>query len=137
MLSLALLVAGCVQPLPYTPADIQAKRFEALPDKAVIYVVRDDPDFTNEPSTITLDDSGMITTYPGTYYRWEAEPGVRRIEGYVGDLGRIALPVEAGRIYFVLQRVSYFMRFPQSHFNLVAEPHGRAVVGRSELVGGR
>jgi hypothetical protein len=35
-----LLLAGCVAPLPPMPEDAVAKRFEPLPDKAVIYLAR-------------------------------------------------------------------------------------------------
>lgn len=73
----------------------------------------------------------------GTFYRWEAEPGQRLIEGYAGHMGRISFPTEPGRLYFVQQRVSAFMRFGQSYFALIPEPHGRAAVRRAELVGGR
>lgn len=131
-----LALAGCQQ-LPPTPADIQAKKFETVPGKSVIYVVRDYPDFSNEPTSITLDDAALITTYPGTYYRWETDPGPRLIEGYTGDMGRIAFTTEPGRLYFVRQSVSSFFRFPQSQFALVPEPHGRTAVIRAVLVGGQ
>jgi hypothetical protein len=135
-LFLALLLAGCEQ-LPLTPQDLQAKKFEAVPDKAVIYVVRDYPDFSDVAATIYLGDAaGMITTYAGTYYRWEAEPGTHRISGFAGDMGAIVLRVEAGRIYYVQQRVSVFFRFAQSYYQLVAEPQGRAAVMRAVLLGG-
>jgi hypothetical protein len=133
VLWVALLLAGCAQ-LPPTPQDLQAKRFETLPDKGVIYVVRPLPDFSNDPTPVILGDHAQITTYPGTYYRWEVEPGVHRIEGFGGDNGRIAVRAEAGRLYFVEQRVSQFFRFHQSYFILIPEPHGRAAVNRAELV---
>lgn len=129
------LLAGCAQ-LPPTPADIQAKKFEAVPDKAVIYLVRAYPDFSDNPATVWLGDSVMITTYPGTYYRWEVDPGSHRITGYGPDIGAIIVQAGRGRLHFVLQRLAPFMRFPHSHFQLVAEPHGRAAVMRSTLVGG-
>ena len=137
LLLVSLLLAGCITPLPPTPQDLQAKRFETLPDKGVIYVIRPLPDFSNDPVPITLGDHEQITTYPGTYYRWEVEPGVHRIDGFGADNGRIAVRAEAGQLYFVQQRVSTFFRNPQSYFALVPEPHGRAAVNRAELVGGR
>lgn len=136
-LVMALLLAGCFQQPPFSPADIQAKRFEAVPGKAVIYVVRDYPDLTDEGASIYLDDARMITTYPGTYYRWETEPGPHRISGFAGDSGRIAFQTEPGKIYYVLQRLTPFFRFPVSQFYLVPEPQGRAAVGRATLVGGQ
>jgi hypothetical protein len=134
LLLAVLLLAGCAAPLPPTPQDLQAKRFETLPDKGVIYVVRPLPDFSDDPTPITLGDFAQITTYPGTYYRWEVEPGVHRIDGFGVDNGRIAVRAEAGRLYFVEQRVSSFFRNPQSFFALIPEPHGRAAVSRAELV---
>ena len=130
-----LLLAGCVQ-LPPTPQDLQAKQFEALPDKAVIYVVRDYPELIDAGATLKLGDSGMITTYPGTYYRWEVPPGAHRISGYAGDSGSITIVTEAGRIYFVQQRLIPLISFPQSQFFLIADPYGRAAVQRAVLVGG-
>jgi hypothetical protein len=134
LLCLAALLAGCAQ-LPPTPQDVQAKKFEPVPDKAVIYLVRDYPDFSDAAATIYLGDAA-ITTYAGTYYRWEVAPGTQRISGFGGDMGAITLQVEAGRIYYVLQRVSAFFRMGQSHYQLLGEPHGRAAVMRSVLLGG-
>lgn len=135
ILFLAVLLAGCVQ-LPPTPQDIQAKKFERVPDKAVVYVVRGFPDFSENGATIWLGDSATITTYPGTYYRWEVPPGRHRIVGFGGDTGAITLAAEAGRIYFVQQRVSRFFRYDQSYFQLVDERQGRAAVMRAVLLGG-
>jgi hypothetical protein len=136
LLVVVMLLAGCVQ-LPPTPADIQAKKFEVVADKAVIYLVRAFPDFTDNASTIWLGEAIMITTFPGTYYRWEVEPGAHRITGYGPDIGTITVPAEAGRIYFVMQRLAPFLRFPSSSFAFVADGNGRAAVMRSTLVGGQ
>ena len=137
ILLLSIMVAGCAQ-LPPTPQDIQAKKFESVADKAVIYLVRDHPDFNDAPATVSLDNLGMVTTYPGTYYRWEAAPGARRIAGYAADSGSITLHTEPGKIYFVQQRVTPLTmlrsRQPQSHFTPIPEGNGRAVVMRSQLV---
>lgn len=53
-LPVAVLVAGCAQ-LPPSWQDVEAKRFESVPGKAVIYIVRDFPDFSDRPATIWLD----------------------------------------------------------------------------------
>lgn len=133
LLVLAIL-AGCAQ-LPLTPQDIQAKKFEPVPGQAVVYVVRDYPDFSDRMASIWLGEKIMISTFPGTYYRWETDPGKYRITGYGPDIGEITLQVEAGRIYFVLQQVAPFTRVPISQFSLVNEQQGRAAVGRAVLLG--
>jgi hypothetical protein len=131
--AIVLALAGCVQ-LPLTPQDIAARQFHGVPGKSVIYIVRDDPDFRPDPATILLDDKASVTMYPGTYYRWEVEPGQHRIAGFAGDSGVISLQTGPDRIYYVQQRVLPFRPFTTSHFEPVNEQAGRSVVMRSILV---
>lgn len=133
----ALVLAGCA-PLPPSPQDIEAKRFEQVPGKAVIYLFRDYQDFTDEVSTVMLDDQMMGSTYPGTYFRWVVEPGRHQIRGYAGDAGAFTMDAAPDRMYFMQQAVSrLFHGFAQSFFRPVPETYGRAAVMRGELVGGR
>jgi len=99
--------------------------------------VRDLAGFNDDGATLLLDGTVMITTYPGTYYRWEVAPGTHRIAGYASDSGNISVNVEAGRIYFVQQWVAFGMLGPRSRFSQVSPDQGRAAVMRSELIGGR
>jgi hypothetical protein len=136
LMILAVVVAGCA-PLPPTPQDIEAKRFEPVAGKAVIYVVREYPDISRDVATLMLDDRMMGSTYPGTYFRWVVEPGRHEIRGYAGDAGKITLDVGPDRIYFIQQSVSvFFFGFAQSFFRPIPEAYGRAAVLRSQLVGG-
>ena len=136
ILAVALTCAACA-PLPPSPADLQAKKFEPLPDRGVIYIVRAEAGFNRDGATLLLDDTVMITTYPGTYYRWEVAPGSHRIAGYASDPGNIAVNVEQGKITFVQQWVSFGMLGPRSRFSQVPSNQGRAVVMQSELIGGK
>lgn len=135
---LFLAVAACAQ-LPPSPQEIEAKRFEPAAGKSVIYLVRDDPDFTDTGASVMLDDTLMGTTYPGTFFRWVVDPGPHQIRGFAGDSGTYSLGTGPDRIYFVQQRVSRFLPMPsaQSYFQLVPDPHGRAAVLRSVLAGGQ
>jgi hypothetical protein len=135
VLLLALALAGCA-PLPPSPQDLEAKRFEPAPGKAVVYLVRQYPDISREVATVMLDDMMMGSTYPGTYFRWVVEPGRHQVRGYAGDNGSMAFEAEAGRMYFIHQSVSRLFGFAQSFFQFVPEPHGRALVLRAELIGG-
>jgi len=133
---LPLWFAGCA-PLPPSPADIEAKKFEVVPDRAVIYIARNDPDFSRDGATLLLDDTVTITTYPGTYYRWEVAAGAHRIEGFAADAGRMTITVDTGKIYFVQQSYVPGPFTPRSSFYRVPATRGRAMVMRGELVGGR
>lgn len=128
--ALALLV-GCAE-LPLTPQDIQAKRIEGAPGKAVIYLVRTKPDLSFLPATVMLNDEVMGTTHEGTYFRWEVPAGRHRISGYSSDNGAITIDVQADRLYFIQQSVSGGPRAPNPHsfFRVIDETRGRAAVAR-------
>lgn len=136
LFGLMLVLAGCQQ-LPLTPEDIQARKFEAVADKAVIYVVRDSLDFSEIQAQVDLDTTLRLMTYPGTYYRWEVTPGTHQIQGFGGDMGSIRVQAEKGKIYFVQQRVTGRQFNPSSSFELVSETDGRAAVLRSVLLKAR
>ena len=103
MILLSFLVSGCAQ-LPPTAQDIQAKQFQTLPDKAVIYIVRPRVDGAVQgPLSFT---GGMISTHQGTYYRWEVAPGTQRIEGAGASSAAVTVQAEAGKIYFVEHTVN-------------------------------
>ena len=135
LLFLALFLAGCA-PLPPSPQDIAAKRFEAVPGKAVIYLVRDLPDISRDAGTVMLDDRMMGTTYPGTYFRWVVDPGRHQIRGFAGDAGGITIDVAPDAIYFVQHSFSRGLTgFGQSFFRPIPESYGRGAVMRAQLVG--
>jgi hypothetical protein len=133
LIGLVLVLTGCQQ-LPLTPEDIQARKFEAVPDKAVIYLVRDDPDLSIVEAPVDLGDAMRLTTFAGTYYRWEVAPGTHRIQSFGGDTGTIQVKAERGKIHFVQQRVAGMRLAPESTFELINESQARAVVNRSVLL---
>ena len=128
----AILLAGCA-PLPLTPEDLEARKFETVPGKAVIYVVRDTLDYSDVQAQIRIGENLLLKTYPGTYYRWELPAGRHTIAGYGEDSGTITVVAEQGRIYFVQQRVTH-LRVTNSIFALVGEAQGRTAVLRSVLL---
>jgi hypothetical protein len=132
--ALVCALAACVQLQP-TPEDLQARRFDPTPGKAVIYLVRTNPDIGDAASTLWLDDRLIGTTYQGSYVRMEVNPGSHRIRGYAPDTGAITLDVAADRMYFVRQTVvgGAHATNPQSSFITVDERWARSVIAQSEL----
>ena len=112
---------------------MQAKRFETVADKAVVYLYRDRVDFTDGAPGVMLDGQLQGSTYRGTYFRFVVAPGRHRLEGYTTDNGRYDFVAEAGRIYFIRQSVSRLAGFDQSFFQPVAPEYGRAAVLQYEL----
>jgi len=130
----AVTFAGCAQ-IPPSPEDIRAKTFTSEPDKAVIYIVRG---ALGPPlgDTLSLNDKLQITTWTGTYYRWETEPGTHRIEGLASSGASITLKIEAGRIYFVEHVVTgtWWDGVLNTHLEQLDDETGRAFVRDARLL---
>lgn len=129
-----LLLAGCAQ-LPPSPQDMQAKKFEAVPDKAVVYIVRSPMD-SQHPAQVFLDDfSVQVPTLRGTYYRWETPSGTKQIIGVTPSSAAVTLNVEAGKIYFVEYTVYPGRRGSVGFTALqqVGDRYGRTIVGQSQI----
>ena len=129
-----LLLAGCEQ-LPPSPADIQAKQFQSVPGKSVIYVVRTPMD-SQESAGLSLDYVSQITTNPGTYWRWEVEPGAHRVASYGWGTAEVNLNTEPGRIYFVRHTVLGHWRSgpQQSWLQPLGDQDGRTLVAQSVMI---
>lgn len=128
-----LALGGCVGLAPESQ-DIEAKQFQPLPDKGVIYLVRGEPLYSDRPVPVWLGNFIMLTTYPDTFFRWEVQPGVHRISGHDTDFGTITVAAEPGGVYFVMQQLSY--RHDISYFTMIEELDGRAAVRRASLLKG-
>ena len=134
ILLMTLLIAGCA-PLPPSPEDVQAKRFEAVPGKAVIYVVRTPMD-SQEAGGLALDDHAQITMLGGTYYRWEVAPGIHRVHGVGPSNVAVTLTTEAGKVYFLQHTVIGTVRSGPQNYSLrqIGEQDGRTLVAKAELI---
>jgi hypothetical protein len=130
----ALLLAGCA-PLPPSPQDLQAKRFEPVPGMSVIYVVRTPLD-SQEASGLALDDRAQITLLFGTYYRWEVAPGTHRVAGIGRANESVTLTTTAGSIHFLEHTVRGNQRSGPMSTTLrqVDEQYGRRAVQQSQLL---
>ncbi len=133
---LLLVFSACATREP-SPEELRSKRFEAIPDKAVVYLYRDQLDFVNNPASLVLDGQPLGSTYPGTYYRLELAPGRHRIAGFAGDAGVVVFDTQPGMLYFVRHSLSRLLGFDRSYFHLVSEAQGRNSVSRYELLGAR
>jgi len=136
LLPLLFVILGACAPLPPTPQDIEAKRFETVQGQSVIYVVRPYPDASSQGATLWLDDRVMGSTFPGTYFRWVVPAGRHRIAGYAGDSGNIVLDTAPGAVYFVYQSFGRPLGFSgQSYFQVLDPAAGRSMVMQSSLSG--
>ncbi len=133
-LIVAALLAGCAQ-LPPSPQDIEAKKFESIPGKAALYVVRD-PMSVGVGAPLSLGQGAQVTLWQGNYHRWVVEPGSHTIASIGVSTASITIQAQAGKIYFVHYRVDGNMRIGvvSSALGLMDDPAGRALVRQAVLL---
>lgn len=134
ILALVALLASCA---PLSPRHTQEVRIEGTPGKAVVYLVRSDPDLSYLTAPVVVNDHMIGSTHAGTYFRLELPPGRHVIRGYASDNGTISLDLQPDRVYFVEQKVagSYRVTNPESFFSVIDERRARAVLAGAERVG--
>lgn len=132
-LGLMLAAAGCVTPLPPSPQELAAKRFETVPGKAVVYVFRDLVNFSSIQAPIALDGNQIGASYGGTFFYLVVDPGPHRLAGMFGDNGSMAFTVQAGQIYFIQQTISVNFGMVNSFFGAVNAAEGRSRVSQYQL----
>lgn len=134
LMALTLLAAACAQ-IPPSPQEIEAKKLEPVPGKAVVYVVQNPFGAYNYAAGLTFDDGTEITTYPMTFYRWVTTPGTHTIESTEGNLNAfIKLQVEAGKVYYVEHWVTgTYGSTTDAWLGKIDDKIGRQLVGNSTL----
>jgi hypothetical protein len=130
---LVLMAAACVTPLPPSPQEVAAKRFEPVPGKAVVYVFRDLVNFGGVQAPVALDGNQIGTTYGGTFLYVVVDPGTRRLTGMFGDAGSMQFSVQAGELYFIQQNVTVNFGMVNSFFGAVSAAEGRNRVSQYQL----
>lgn len=106
ILGLVLLFSGCTSIHLKSPESDEYKRtvsFTAGPDKANVYVYRQEDDLAGFALEIDVDDQ-TVTTTRNSFFLVELEPGTHELVAHIPDIlgsnGEVMQEFEAGREYF-------------------------------------
>jgi hypothetical protein len=104
-------LAGCAKsggttPPAELPGETVARQFDPVPDKSVIYLVRDRGDVWQFGVKVQLDGKPMGETQPMTYFRWEVAPGEHVIVSETTPPAVLELSTEPGGLYYVWQDIN-------------------------------
>jgi hypothetical protein len=104
---LVLLLAACaLGPAAKPEDDAKARLLQPVPDKAVIYLIRDRGDLYTANVKLTVDGKDMGESWPGTYFRWELPPGEHTIISYTYPPAALTIDTAPGGIYHVWQDIN-------------------------------
>jgi predicted small lipoprotein YifL len=135
ILCLAALAAGCAKGNVATPGqDAQARLLESVPDKAVIYLLRDLGDIYITEVKVGLDGQLMGTTSHNTFYRWEVPAGMHVIVSYTQPPAVLTLKTEPGGVYYVWQDINVGLLREPSRLQVVDATTARLTMDQARLL---
>ena len=128
-------LAGCAKGNLATPGqDAQARLLEPVPDKAVIYLLRDLGDIYISEVKVGMDGKLVGTTTHNTFYRWEVPPGVHTIVSYTTPPAVLTLKTEPGGVYYVWQDINVGLLREPSRLEVVDATTARMTMDQARLL---
>ena len=128
-------MSGCASvPMADKSADAQAKQFQPAPDKAKVYVYRNEVMGAAVKMPVLIDNQSVGDTTSKTYIEKDLQPGPHTITSKTEKDSTITIDMLAGKIYYVWQEVKMGMFAARSQLHEVDEAKGQAGVRESELI---
>lgn len=140
MCLLLVLLSGCASvtptslPLASLDEDKDAKMFTVIPDKAVLYIYRDQ--FSGSAWQIPVAINGIFIGKTGgyTFFKKILPPGQYVIETRAENVEQKTVVLDAGKAYYVRHETKMGMVKPRAELHLVDEVTGREGVKKSRLL---
>ncbi len=130
-----LLLSGCASvPMASPEQDAKAKAFLPSPDKAALYIYRNETFGAAIPMTVSVNGTLLGQTAAYTYFQLNLTPGKYDIESHAENISTLSLVTEAGKNYFVWQEVKMGMWMARSLLQQMDETLGRAGIMESKLI---
>lgn len=133
-LILGIAISGCASvPMGTSARDAELKTFKVSPDKAAIYIYRNE--FMGKAATmdVAIDGKTIGQTASKTYLYIELPPGLHIIRSTAEDIDTIHIDIKAGTLTYVWQEVKVAAFYVGSKLHLVSPEEGRKGVLESRL----
>ncbi len=132
---LVLLLSSCASvPMAPMDQDTKAKDFSPVPNKASLYIYRNESFGAAIPMTVSVNGKALGQTAAQTYFRLNLTPGKYNVESHAENVSSLPLTMEAGKNYFVWQEVKMGLWMARSLLQQTDETTGRAGVMESKLI---
>lgn len=132
---LLALIAGCAS-MPMAPPeqDSQAKRFEVPPDRARIYLYRNEVLGAAIPLSVSFDGQLAGQTGSRTFFVWEVSPGPHQLVSLAENVSSLIIDAESGKNYFVWQEMKMGLFMARTQLQQVDVATGQAAVRECRLL---
>ncbi|MGF6198264.1 DUF2846 domain-containing protein [Pseudomonas laurylsulfatiphila] len=135
LLALTALTGGCASvKMADESQDAQAKTFQVAPDKAHIYVYRNESMGAGVKMPVALNGKPVGQTVAKSYLMLSVPAGQQTLVSSAENDSELKLTAEAGKNYFVWQEVKVGFIKARNSLQLVDDQTGRAGVAESKLI---
>ena len=134
-LAAVVLASGCASVQMAAPEmDTSAKTYSVKPNKANIYVYRNEVMGAAIKMPVALNGRMVGDTASKTFLLLEVDPGSHTLMSKTENDSTLKVDAVAGRNYFVWQEVKMGMFAARSNLQLVDEATGKAGVAECKLI---
>lgn len=138
LLCMAILVAmltGCASvPMASLDQDAKAKDFTPRPDKATLFIYRNETFGAAIPITVSVNERTIGQTASKTYFRFNVNPGRYKIKAHAENVAELSVDAIAGRNYYIWQEMKMGMWSARANLTQVDDSTGQAGVSESKLI---
>jgi len=135
LLALTALTGGCASvKMADESQDAQAKTFQVAPDKAHIYVYRNESMGAGVKMPVALNGKPVGQTVAKSYLMLSVPAGQQTLVSSAESDSVLKLTAEAGKNYFVWQEVKVGFIKARNSLQVVDDQTGRAGVAESKLI---
>lgn len=135
ILWLAFFLGGCASvPLATPERDSKSKQFLPAPNKASVYIYRNENFGAALRMLISINGKILGQTAAKTYFQIDLKPGRYKIESTTENVSSLNLSLDAGRNYFIWQEVKMGVWAARSALQQVDENVGRLGVMESKQI---
>jgi hypothetical protein len=135
LLALTSLTGGCASvKMADESQDAQAKTFQVAPDKAHIYVYRNESMGAGVKMPVALNGKPVGQTVAKSYLMLSVPAGQQTLVSSAENDSELKLTTEAGKNYFVWQEVKVGFIKARNSLQVVDDQTGRAGVAESKLI---
>ncbi len=134
----AMALTGCASvPMGDEKQDQTLKTFTVTPDKAGLYIYRNESMGAGVKMTVSVDGQTIGQTAARTYLFKEISPGRHTVSSVAENTDSLEINARPGTLTYIWQEVKMGMLYARSKLHLVDEETGRQGVRESRLATGR
>lgn len=131
---MGLVLAGCASvPMGDPKMDAAAKTFTVAPDKAAVYVYRNESMGAAVAMDVAIDGTSIGQTGANTFLFKEVTPGKHTITSKAETTDTLEIDAKPGTLTYIWQEVKMGVLSARSKLHLVDETQGKKGVNETKL----